>query len=61
MHQRIVAIALTPPTTLGERRTHWSLRRLKGYLERRRVVRSLAVETLCSISREKNVTFQRTR
>jgi transposase len=58
---RIVAIALTPPTTLGEPLTRWSLRRLKGYLERRRVVRRIAVETLRSILRERNVTFQRTR
>ena len=61
IRERIVAIALTPPTTLGEPLTHWSLRRLKGYLERRRVVRRIAIETLRSILREKNVTFQRTR
>ncbi len=61
MRERIVAIALAPPTTLGEPLTHWSLRRLKGYLERRRVVRSIAVETLRCILHEKNVTFQRTR
>jgi hypothetical protein len=41
--------------------THRSLRRLKGYLERRRAVRSIAVETLRTILRERNVTFQRTR
>jgi homeodomain-containing protein/DDE superfamily endonuclease len=58
---RIVAIALAPPMTLGEPLTHWSLRRLKGYLERRRVVHSISIETLRSILREKNVTFQRTR
>jgi hypothetical protein len=51
IRERIVAVALAPPTTLGEPRTHWSLRRLKGYLERRRVVRSIAVETLRSILR----------
>ena len=61
IRDRIVAIALAPPTTVGEPLTHWSLRRLKGYLERRRVVRRIAVETLRSILREKNVTFQRTR
>ena len=61
IRERIVAIALTPPTTLGEPLTHWSLRRLKGYLERRRVVRRIAIETLRCILREKNVTFQRTR
>jgi hypothetical protein len=61
VRERIVAIALTPPTTLGEPLTHWSLRRLKGYLERRRVVAHIAIETLRCILREKNVTFQRTR
>jgi len=61
IRDRIVAIALTPPTTLGEPLTRWSLRRLKGYLERRRVVRRISVETLRSILRERNVTFQRTR
>ena len=59
--ERIVAIALAPPTTLGEPLTHWSLRRLKSHLERRRVVRRISIETLRSILREKNVTFQRTR
>jgi hypothetical protein len=61
IRERIVAIALASPTTLGEPLTDWSLRRLKGYLERRRVVRSIAIETLRSTLREKNVTFQRTR
>src|SRR4029450_6758543 len=35
IRERIVAIALAPPTTVGEPLTHWSLRRLKAYLERR--------------------------
>jgi homeodomain-containing protein/DDE superfamily endonuclease len=61
IRERIVAIALTPPTTLGEPLTHWSLRRLKRYLERHRVVRRIAIETLRCILREKNITFQRTR
>jgi hypothetical protein len=55
-----VAIELTRPTTRGEPLTHWSLRRLKGYLERRRVVRRIAIETLRSILREiaLSVTFE---
>src|SRR5439155_19036845 len=57
IRERIVAIALAPPVTVGEPLTHWSLRRLKGYLERRRVVPRIAIETLRSILREKNVTF----
>ena len=59
--ERIVAIALAPPTTVGEPLTHWSLRRLKGYLERRRIVPSISIETLRRILAEKHVTFQRTR
>jgi transposase len=61
LRERIVAIALAPPTTLGEPLTHWSLRRLKGYLERRRIVRSISIETLRCILGEKHVTVQRTR
>jgi hypothetical protein len=61
IRERIVAIALAPPTTVGEPLTHWSLRRLKGYLERRKIVPSISIETLRSILREKHVTFQRTR
>jgi transposase len=59
--ERIVAIALAPPSSVGEPLTHWSLRRLKGHLERRRVVPRIAIETLRRILREKHVTFQRTR
>jgi hypothetical protein len=61
IRERIVAIALAPPTTFGEPLTRWSLRRLKGYLERRKIVPGISIETLRNILREKNVTFQRTR
>jgi Homeodomain-like domain/DDE superfamily endonuclease len=61
IRERIVAIALAPPSMVSEPLTHWSLRRLKAYLERRRVVPSISIETLRCILREKNVTFQRTR
>src|ERR1051326_2994984 len=61
VRDQVVAIAVPPPTTLGEPLTRWSLRRLKSYLERRQVVRSISIETLRSILREKHVTFQRTR
>src|SRR5947209_18609073 len=61
IRERIVAIALAPPTTVGEPLTHWSLRRLKSYLERRNIVPSISIETLRGMLREKNVTFQRTR
>lgn len=61
IRERIVAIALAPPTTVGEPLTHWSLRRLKGHLERRKIVPSISIETLRCMLRERNVTFQRTR
>jgi transposase len=61
IRERIVAIALAPPTTVGEPLTHWSLRRLKSHLERRKVVPRISVETLRCMLREKKVTFQRTR
>src|SRR5262249_20349928 len=61
LRERIVAIALAPPMSVGEPLTHWSLRRLKRYLERRKVVPSISIETLRCVLRERNVTFQRTR
>jgi Homeodomain-like domain len=61
MRERIVAVAMAPLIMYGEPLTHWSLRRLKRYLERCKIVSSISVETLRCILREKNVTFQRTR
>jgi hypothetical protein len=52
IRDQLVAIALAPPTTLGEPLTRWSLRRLKSYVERRKIVPSISVETLRSILRE---------
>jgi hypothetical protein len=61
LRERIEAISLAPPTTVGEPLTHWSLRRLKSYLERRNIVPRISIETLRCMLRERNVTFQRTR
>jgi len=52
IRERIVAIALAPPTTVGEPLTHWPLRRLKGYLERRKIVPGISIETLRCMLRE---------
>ena len=59
--ERILAIALAPPSSLGEPLTRWSLRRLRGYLVRRRVVPSISLETIRSILAEAHASFQRTR
>ncbi|MDY7091055.1 MAG: IS630 family transposase [Actinomycetota bacterium] len=58
----IVTTATTRPTTLGCPFSHWSLRKLVGYLDRcheRRVV--ISRERLRQILREAGVSFQRTR
>ena len=59
--ERILAIALASPNQAGEPLTRWSLRRLRGYLMRRRVVPSISVETIRSILAEAHASFQRTR
>jgi hypothetical protein len=61
IRERILAIALAPPRSLGEPLTRWSLRRLRGYLVRRRVVPSISIETIRSILAEAHASFQRTR
>ena len=59
--ERIVAIALASPGCVGEPLTRWSLRRLRSYLERRRVVPRISVETVRTILAEAHASFQRTR
>jgi transposase len=59
--ERILAIALAPPSRVGEPLTRWSLRRLRSYLIRRRLVASISVETIRAILAEAHASFQRTR
>lgn len=59
--ERILAIALAVPSSVGEPLTRWSLRRLRRFLIRRHIVRSIAVETLRRLLRQARVSFQRTR
>jgi transposase len=58
---RVVAIALACPRHYGEPLNRWSLRRLRRYLLRRRIVRQLSVEGLRQILHGAGVTFKRTR
>jgi transposase len=58
---RVVAIALACPRLYGEPLNRWSLRRLRRYLLRRRIVRQLSVEGLRQILHAAGVTWQRTR
>ena len=61
IRDRIVAIALAPPRSVGEPLTRWSLRRLRRYLVRRRVVPTISVETVRLILAQAHTSYQRTR
>jgi transposase len=58
---RVVAIALARPQDLGEAETHWSLRRLRRYLIRVKVIKTISREQLRRILNHAGVTYQRTR
>ncbi len=59
--QRIVDVALARPGDLGEPGTRWSLPRLRRYLCRAKVVRSISVEHLRRLLANAGITHQRTR
>jgi transposase len=58
---RIVAIALACPRNYGVPLNRWSLRRLRRYLIRRRIVRRISVEGLRQLLRRAGASWQRTR
>ena len=59
--EAIRAIALARPGDLGEPGTRWSLSRLRRYLIRHRVVRSISKEHLRRLLNKMGITAQRTR
>ncbi len=61
MRAEIVRIATTRPQLLREPYTRWSLRTLRGYLIRSRVVRAICTERLREILREEGVSIHRTK
>lgn len=61
MRSKIVAIATTRPQLLKEPYTRWSLRPLRAYLLRTKVVRAISTERLREILREDGVRIHRTR
>jgi transposase len=58
---RVVAIALACPRFYGQPLNRWSLRRLRRYLLRRRIVASISVEGLRQVLRRAGASWQRTR
>lgn len=59
--QRVVDAALARPGDLGEPGTRWSLRRLRRYLVRAKVVSDISLTHLRRIVVDAGVTYQRTR
>jgi transposase len=57
----IIEIAMSPPGLLGQPFSRWSLEKLRVYLMKTRVVRSISIETLRTILREYKVRLQRTK
>jgi transposase len=55
IRERIVAIALAPPTTVGEPLTHWSPRRLKDHLERHKIVPSISDAALKAARKKRHI------
>ena len=58
---RVVAIALACPCVHGEPLNRWSLRRLRRYLLRRRILGHISVEGLRQLLRRAGASWQRTR
>ena len=61
MRAEIVRIATTRPQLLKEPYTRWSLRTLRGYLMRAKVVRAISIERLREILHEEKVCISRTK
>jgi transposase len=57
----IVEVALARPADLGLPFTQWSLRKMRDYLQDRRLVESISRSSLSRILREENVSYQRTK
>jgi transposase len=58
---RVVAIALACPRFYGEPLNRWSLRRLRRYLLRRKIIGHISVEGLRQVLRRAGASWQRTR
>lgn len=59
--RRIVDVVCTPPYHLKLPFSVWSLPKLRDYLIRKRIVSSVAIETLRRLLREEGVSLQRTK
>ena len=57
----IVEIAMSPPSLLRQPFSRWSLEKLREYVIKNRIVRSISIETLRTILQEYKIRLQRTK
>lgn len=57
----IIELAQIPPKVLGMPFTQWSLSKLKEAAEKKKIVRSISIETIRCILDEVNITYQHTK
>jgi transposase len=57
----IVECAKAPPRLLGQPFSHWSIEKLRAYLIKTRILKSISLETLRTILKEEKVSLQRTK
>jgi len=57
----IMEISLCPPNLLGLPFRVWSLEKLKEYMVKTKVIKSISIETVRNILKDKNVSLQRTK
>lgn len=61
IRSEIVEFALSPPKLLGMPFSRWSLEKLREYLMRVKIVKSISLETLRTILNDEGVRLQRTK
>lgn len=59
--KKIVAVVCTPPYQLKQPYSVWSLPKVREYLMQKRIVTSIAIETLRRLLREEGVSLQHTK
>lgn len=57
----IIEIALSPPKLLGEAYSRWSLEKIKEYLLKKKILRTISIETIRAILKENRISYQRTK
>jgi transposase len=57
----IIEIALSPPSLLGQPFSRWSLEKIKEYLLKKKIVKTISIETVRTTLKENKISYQRTK